>query len=379
MTHSEIFQADIFMLLRKNHQDRISALQKMEESKKARKSELNPFNWHEIYRELLSDFYTDGFIEPTPFGRIIRQAERSCYFRGENQIYPTTKPSLCRRLEKITNPEQNRVERFVADLRLAVFKKLVQQFDHIEEYSRIGIDILYDHLAQHYNLETNYLDLTSDFEIALFFACCTYDPNIQQWRPLKNEDFNEDKKKYGVIFRKPYWRNNSEYFFGEGGPPRNSIHPIGFQPFQRCHMQSGYAMKMDIGEDLQQDTSFEKFKFRHSEKLSALVYQNLDGGKKVYPHEGLNRMQSTINKIKNLKSFNFEIFDLVAKNWNLSAYSSLISELNFYGYKISGSSTFEWDTNLLDQVNALYKGFSIEKEYGITLQQRFVYQNPELE
>lgn len=51
------------------------------------------------------------------------------------------------------------------------------------------------------------------------------------------------------------------------------IYPLGFQPFMRCHMQSGYGMYMREPYPLQKDFEFEKLKFKQSVELSRKVYE----------------------------------------------------------------------------------------------------------
>ena len=65
-------------------------------------------------------------------------------------------------------------------------------------------DVLYDLLAQHYGLETGWLDITSDFNVALFFATCWYDCSENRWKPLCEEQIRQHP--YGMIFHMPAWQ-----------------------------------------------------------------------------------------------------------------------------------------------------------------------------
>lgn len=56
----------------------------------------------------------------------------------------------------------------------------------------------------------------------------------------------------------------------------------------RCHMQNGYGIYMRMPMPLQQDIQFEKLRFRHHEELSQRVYEMMEGGERIYPHEVLN-------------------------------------------------------------------------------------------
>ena len=49
-------------------------------------------------------------------------------------------------------------------------------------------------IAQHYELKTPYLDLTSNFDVASFFATCSYNENTKSYIP-----YNGDSQ-IGVIY-----------------------------------------------------------------------------------------------------------------------------------------------------------------------------------
>lgn len=221
---------------------------------------------------MYKDPLTSGMLVEYPHGIVIRQAARTNYFRGENKIYTSSIPSLLRKLEHdySSDKEGQALYRMVADMRIYEFQTILGQFQHVKECS--FADVLYEVLAQHYGLETCWLDITSDFDVALFFATCYYDSNIHRWLPLTKEQTERDEdSQYGVIFHMPSWVMNSRWmkecdkFSGcsnevvsvdEDGQNRyrlytfpeykggvdNLIYPIGFQPFMRCSMQNGYGI-----------------------------------------------------------------------------------------------------------------------------------------
>ena len=65
------------------------------------------------------DRKTDGFTMQYPYGKIIRQGARNSYYRGENQIYESSQPSLFRTLDKLSEYEKI-LYRFI-------FRKLIQR------------------------------------------------------------------------------------------------------------------------------------------------------------------------------------------------------------------------------------------------------------
>lgn len=54
---------------------------------------------------------------------------------------------------------------------------------------------------------------------------------------------------------------------------------------------------------LQEDYTFEKLHFKHSVELSKSVFEMMDGGKKIYPQEGLDEFADNIEAIKSATTF----------------------------------------------------------------------------
>ena len=68
------------------------------------------------------------------------------------------------------------------------------------------------------------------------------------------------------------------------------------------------ALEHSIQKNLQKDYVFEKLRFKHSEKLSKNVFDMMEGGEKVYPHEGLKEADFIINRIRVGTLFSEEAF-----------------------------------------------------------------------
>ena len=97
---------------------------------------------------------------------MIQQSARRNFYRGENDLYPESIPTLLRNLKKYDNQKDRELYCFVADMRVAEFKAFLRKFDHVKNWNYC--DVLYDALAQHYGLETGWLDITNDFNEALY-------------------------------------------------------------------------------------------------------------------------------------------------------------------------------------------------------------------
>lgn len=336
-----------------------------------------------IYEELLNrQPRTDGVRITYPYGTIIQQSETGHYYRGENKIYTDSTPSLYRKLKQFVSQDEKKLYRLVADMRIGEFKTLLNCFRHVKEWHYC--DILYDVLAQHYGLETDWLDITSDFNVALFFATCFWDNNDKRWKPLTKKQTDIDEQhKYGMIFHAPSNVINmrqmvaSEYFmnhsFYSEDSPNDIAYPIGFQPFMRCHMQKGYAMYMRKPNALQNNINFEKLRFRHSEELSNWIYDKMDGGKLIYPHEGLNEVDYLIKEISELTIFSKSAFKYAIEQNRADLICDEKEILNaLKAFKINGNNIViqdksEWhlSSGRRQRIDRLYSNFSVEEYYNI--------------
>lgn len=159
---------------------------------------------------LYRDPKIDGFIIRMPHGTVIHQAERTHYYRGERYEYPASIPSLQREINEIDDPVHKECYRIVAYMRIAEFDHFIHRLDRVKSWEERGLTVLTDALAQHYGLKTDWLDITNDFDTALFFANCKFDED-NGWSPLSNADTEQKREtQYGVLFRSTSERINIE-------------------------------------------------------------------------------------------------------------------------------------------------------------------------
>lgn len=392
----EITYDDIQMMLRENLKDQMECKKVTESSNRGEsyyaddnkpgEGKIDNFRWA-FYKEVLyRDAKTSGFMMQYPHGVVISQGERNSYYRGENQIYPRSQSSLYRSLENLTSEKDRQLYQLVADMRIAEFGMFLCRLEIVQRWSQNYGTVLFEPLAQHYGLETKWLDITNDFNVALFFASCYWDQTKKKWYPLTKEQTERSHEtQYGVIFHIPQWQasalrmmelstnDNEEKCF------QHAILPIGFQPFMRCHSQYAYGICMDRPFTLQDDICFEKLHFRHSEKLSNEVYEMMEGGKKIYPQEGLDDFQDVIETIRHANSFSDEAFQYaLEKNLYFSKAEECINELRentIFGNPViitGNTHPIKISRQRIRNLNRKYEGFSIQKAYGINLSTRYM-------
>ena len=143
-------------------------------------------------------------------------------YRGEPEWYDSCKASIYRNQDK---------DSFILDeLRFIEFKNILLQFPQIkhEIEGDANVDILA--LAQHYELNTNLLDLTTEPEIAAYFA-------THQWI---NGVAEPVKSGIGCI----------RVFFTHDLDKGSRLHKIGLQCFQRPGIQVAFGYEMNRDDDL---------------------------------------------------------------------------------------------------------------------------------
>lgn len=119
-------------------------------------------------------------------------------------------------------------------------------------------------LAQHYGLATDMLDVTSNFDIACFFATCYW--NGRSYRPV------ESSTKPGVLYRILVPLLELDIF-----------RPVGWQPFHRPEQQKAHALAMKAGQDFAKMPGVQMVKFRHHPEISTRIWKRFDEGRALFP------------------------------------------------------------------------------------------------
>lgn len=319
-------------------------------------------------RMVAEDRHAPGMVIQYPYGTVLQQEKHSYYYRGESALFGSSKPSIYRNAPD--DPVDKLVYYFVAEMRIYEFQKLIARFNIVKEWP---FDVLYRAIAQHYGIPTDWLDVTNDFEVALFFACCKYHTETSSYRPLRIADFKEEKDTYGVLYRADSFLADLIYGSTDG---KSGIMPIGFQPFMRCHRQYGYAYVMDEHEDLYDNKTFQIMKFKHSIELSERIYNDMDGGNKIFPREGLIDIYDEINQIKKAKNFSEEAFEAAYTALDMNAQNiNIKQELKGRGFEVS-CSPVKVSRQRIRKIDREYKDIDFSQECALPPHTRPVYHPP---
>lgn len=229
-------------------------------------------------------------------------------YRGEIRDYGTQCNSTLGRLIKDNSFENCLAVFAIGQMRILCFAGFLMYFKQFTDF-KIGTPMAHV-IAQHYGLNTQFLDLTDDVKVALFFACCKHISN-NKYRPISTNDIQE-LGEFGVLYH---------------GLENDYTQIIGYQPFTRCYKQRGYyfdtaATKPCWNFSLTDDTGFTKSYFKRTPELSKRIFEEFDGGNRLFPKDSLFYFEQEINEIATTKTFPETIFE--------KAYDIILAHLEIY-------------------------------------------------
>ncbi len=168
-------------------------------------------------------------------------------YRGQTEDHPSCIPKLAR-IDSIES-------KMISLCRRLAFEGVLEEHPMVKMVQQIRIDNLplyidKEGLAQHYGLATDMLDITSNFDVASFFATCRPNGVQGNFEPVVNESA------MGIIYRL------SPALMIDVEKPENclsSLHILGWQPLPRPEQQRAFTVKMRPGQDLCSLPTVEKF------------------------------------------------------------------------------------------------------------------------
>ena len=208
-----------------------------------------------------------------------RPGDRPFMYRGQITRYPICQASLLRGVpddewhtKALLTLERFRVAELELVLREHPFKAVVD---------KLGFHIDYHGLAQHYGIPTSLLDLTSNVEVAAFFAVARWDREAAAFRPMETGA--------GVMYR---------FDWAALGPGYSKFfEPVGFGPGLRPARQHAWTFRLRHGVDFQKVPLVSAFEFSHSKAASLAVFERFGGGAWLYPPDCLATL---VEKLRDL-------------------------------------------------------------------------------
>jgi endonuclease III-like uncharacterized protein len=289
----------------------------------------------------VSNLFSSGIQLSFPNTKFVAmtQTKGRCFYRGENAYYKTSKAG-CFRGKSWSELKESVFEHALWNLRLYECFDFFDNFDVVKQWAYSEVNYLA--LAQHYGLRTQMLDITTSLKTALFFACCKADKNGLDWHPLTKADFEKvDSRKnvvalggdsrYAVLHYVPTNIVDCQWLSMDEGNTNGVITPIGYQPFMRCSTQYGYMMLTSEGYDLMKDKLFKKVRFKLTEDFCNWIYEEMKGGKLIYPNdEDIARIQDIVRIVSGMNS-RTEFSRFVAENVRIDIGAmSELDRVNYY-------------------------------------------------
>ena len=203
---------------------------------------------------------------------------RKFLFRGESEFHNPCKPNLSR------NPRQ---KRFTKELMKGQEMMLLMMSHPLVQLLDLGVELcgeLYRFemnlfgLTQHYYNKTSFLDLTSDPQVAAFFATTKYDEVTDTYSPMDEKD-----SKVGVLY---YYNLDINQDFGLRGDGRKSpLSTIGLQVFPRSGRQKGFLYDLRPGENFNEVAQVQAVRFYQHADASERMWRAYHEGKDLFPDD----------------------------------------------------------------------------------------------
>lgn len=190
-------------------------------------------------------------------------------YRGQTEEHKLCVPSLARK--------KHIAEQLMELCRHVAFEDAIGDHPYVRicEQARFGDSPLFINrpgLAQHYGLATDMLDLTSNFDIACFFATCRWNNASHSYQPVEHATVP------GVLYR---MLPLALIQFSETG----SLSHVGWQPFHRPEQQRACALRMQTGQNFAKLPGVQLIRFRQNRKVSVRIWKSFDEGRSLFPND----------------------------------------------------------------------------------------------
>lgn len=201
-------------------------------------------------------------------------------YRGQIGRYSPCLPGVFRGMPLVDHPQkllnEDRAKLFLARVRLKEFQAVLPHHPAYAYSQELNLAISSEALAQHYEINTDRIDLTQAPEVAAFFATNERDES-GNWHPVR--------KGQGVIYRAVI--SHLRQVLGEKW--ENTLEWIGKQAWPRPGEQMAWTLQLSLGVD------FERFPvdiltFDHHEAGGAEFNERFAQGRKLFPPDVLSEL-----------------------------------------------------------------------------------------
>ncbi|TDP20693.1 FRG domain-containing protein [Halanaerobium congolense] len=260
------------------------------------------------------------------------------FYRGENDNYDSRypcKPSIFR-----GNPTRKDV--MINRLKIIDFSLILKTHPKVIFAENDGMDIHYDALAQHYELKTDLLDLSSDIAVAAFFATHVYNSEESRFTPRTE----------GVGCIRSYM--DQELIAND----LNNMKLIGLQPFKRPGVQCAFGIKLDHNEDFSNMSN--KVLFKQKPKYNKMInrlFCHDDFNKLIPPEDDVSEIAENV---KNSKIVSKEAVSIYCDKNEINK-EDLINNLSENGYSMVDSPIYKLSRQ---RRRAIKRRMKKEKPYG---------------
>ncbi|MFP4573873.1 MAG: FRG domain-containing protein, partial [Desulfobacterales bacterium] len=204
-------------------------------------------------------------------------------------------------------------------------------------------------IAQHYGLCTDRIDLTSNFDVASFFATCKWDKEQNRFMPIKSSS------KLGVIYRvlHVFMMKNTQTKEGE-----SAFSFVGWQPLPRPEQQRACSLCMQKGEDFIHIPTVQRYYFQHDGAISERIWNEFEQGKTLFPED---KAAILANKAETLMGFTRDQID---RAWSKLEFWNCMKYEDNTRYRIESRTSIE----LVKRSQLDWEDVGLEKDQNYWLQ-----------
>ena len=290
---------------------------------------------------------------PNEFGVIIGHEFSPFIYRGQTHNKPFVPTANRFRFWK----KEDKINKCIAWVKKQEFIQLFKDtpyYARCQNFEVLNCKFRFDMeaIAQHYGFISNYLDITRDLFVALFFAYTYVDEN-GQYKPIDNF------RKYKPIL----FVGNLKKIFSKYP---NCLKIIGFQALLRPCVQKAMAIEILKKEKIK--PLFEKIKLPKSYAIACEIFKRANGGLNIFPKNDI--IYHCAKQIKERKSLDIEYINQFCELYKYDIEKIKI-ELQNKGYEFTAEKwgipdviikaiNKEIDTGIIPYINdrIAYRGVS---------------------